>query len=266
MTMLIMRDSAPFSEFDVLLKKLLIMNHPVKKSFIKPGLRVAELVYDNPALLLLMENLEMDFLLHDHTVSQICHSSGINEKLFVMLGNLYNGHLPVRDEVFGILPSELLPVIDFLKQCHNYYKEEQYPAIKALIVELNQHNRRPELRMVEQFFNGYFEEVLEHLNYEDEIAFPYLRKLLEGSPAGEKGSRFSVQEYRDHHTDIETKLSDLKALLLQHIEVEGDRPIRRRLLMRLAELESDLVIHSLIEEQILIPFVEHIEKGGGHEN
>ncbi len=241
------------------------MNQPEKRSIIRPSHRMAELVYENPALLLLMENLEIDFLLHEYTVSHICQTSGINEKLFIMLGNLYNGHLPPEEELHAILPSELLPVVDFLKRCHNYYKEEQYPAIKALIGELNLRNRRPEIRMVEQFFNDYFEEVLEHLDYEDEVAFPYLRSLLEGSVSGMQQSRFSVQEYRDHHTDIETKLSDLKALLLQHIEVEDDRRIRRRLLMQLAELEADLVIHSLIEEQILIPFVEKLEKGGAHE-
>jgi regulator of cell morphogenesis and NO signaling len=239
------------------------MNYPDKRSIIKPGHRMAELIYANPSLLLLLENLEIDFLLHDYTVSQVCRTSGIDEKLFILLGNLYNGHLPSQEAVFSINPVSLLPVINFLKRCHDYYKEEQYPAIKELIEELNHHNQRPELRMVEQFFKGYFEEVLEHLDYEDEIAFPYLRSLLEGSSQSGQSNRFSVQEYRDHHSDIETKLSDLKALLLQHIEVENDRRIRRRLLMQLAELESDLVIHSLIEEQILIPFVEQIEKGEG---
>jgi regulator of cell morphogenesis and NO signaling len=238
------------------------MNHPVKKSFIKPGLRMAELVYDNPALLLLMENLKMDFLLHDNTVSQMCRANGINEKLFIMLGNLYNGHLPTQREVLQTESSDLVLVIDYLKRCHDYYKEEQYPLISGLIRELNKYNSRPEIRLVEEFFNGYFEEVLEHLNYEDEVAFPYLQGLLERPQSDVSETRFSVQDYRDHHTDIESKLSDLKALLLQHIEVEEDRRVRRRLLMTLADLEQDLVIHSLIEEQILIPFVENIEKGG----
>jgi regulator of cell morphogenesis and NO signaling len=182
-----------------------------------------------------------------------------------MLGNIYNGHHPAEEERAAITGEDIPVVIEYLKRCHRYYKEEQYPAISSLIKELQNHNDAPEIRLVEEFFTGYFGEVLEHLDYEDEVAFPYICRLLQGVAGKGSAEKFCVQEYRDHHTDIESKLSDLKALLLQHIEVKGDRKARRRLLMALAELENDLVIHSLIEEQILIPVVESIERSRSDE-
>lgn len=236
------------------------MSHPEKKTLIKREMRMADLVFNNPALLLLMENLEMDFLLHDYSVATLCEQNEISEAIFIMLGNIYNGHYPAETDVQSISRKDLLLVIEFLKRCHRYYKEEQYPAISNLISELQMHNKRPEIRLAEKFFAGYFDEVLEHLDYEDEIAFPYICRLLDDNSRNEVDEIFSVKDYREHHTDIESKLSDLKALLLQHIEVENDRKVRRRLLMALAELENDLVIHSLIEEQILIPVVESIER------
>ena len=77
-------------------------------------------------------------------------------------------------------------------------------------------------------------------------------------------SAFSVNEYREHHTDIETKLTDLKNLLLRHITIKDDLTIRRKFLYSLFELESDLQIHSQVEELILLPLVESIENGKHH--
>jgi len=49
-------------------------------------------------------------------------------------------------------------------------------------------------------------------------------------------------------------------LLLKHVSIENNLPIKRKLLFALFELEYDLYIHSLIEETILIPFGYQTEK------
>jgi len=111
--------------------------------------------------------------------------------------------------------------------------------------------------MIEKFFTDYFEEVLEHLRYEDEIAFPYFYNLKDKKGFVKK--TFSAKEYRNHHADIETKLTDLKNLFLQHIKIKSDLNIKRKFLNTLFGLEFDLKIHSIIEEKVLIPLIEKIE-------
>jgi regulator of cell morphogenesis and NO signaling len=115
--------------------------------------------------------------------------------------------------------------------------------------------------MIEKFFADYFREVSEHLDYEEGIAFPYFRSLLQSKTTSPEptGSKFSGTEYLEHHTDIESKLADLKNLLLRHISLKSDPVNRRKLLFSLIELEYVLNIHSLIEETILIPLVIHRE-------
>ena len=71
---------------------------------------------------------------------------------------------------------------------------------------------------------------------------------------------YSVTEYREHHNDIEEKLTDLNNLLIKYIPQQNDQQIRRQLLLSLFELEYDLNIHSRIEETILIPMVEKMEQ------
>jgi regulator of cell morphogenesis and NO signaling len=110
-----------------------------------------------------------------------------------------------------------------------------------------------ELKLIEKFFNEYFTEVKEHLDYEDDIAFPYFIKLLNENSTDDALELYSSKEYGEHHTDIELKLHDLKNLLLKYVKIDNDLNLRRKLFLALYELEYDLYIHSLIEETILIP-------------
>lgn len=103
-------------------------------------------------------------------------------------------------------------------------------------------------------------EVREHLDYEDEVAFPYFITLLDSNKQNNDQEVYSSGEYSEHHTDIELKLKDLKNLLLKYIKIDNDLDLRRKLFMSLYELEFDLYIHSLIEETILIPSGMDIER------
>lgn len=231
--------------------------YQTKKTYIQPNMLMADLIFENPSLLLLMEHFEIDFIVHDKTVSQICNENNINTNVFISFCNLFNGFNLVSLENYQ--STDILSIIKFLKNCHYYYKKEKYPEILSLIKDLYTLNNSDEIKLVEKFFIEYFNEVSEHLNYEDEIAFPYFCEVANASLSGKKSKEFSVKEYRDHHTDIETKLSELRNLLLKHISIKNDRIIRRKLLFSLFELEFDLNIHSLIEEKILIPLINKIE-------
>jgi regulator of cell morphogenesis and NO signaling len=122
--------------------------------------------------------------------------------------------------------------------------------------------------MIGTFFDKYFREVTEHLDYENEVVFPYVLSLnekLAGKASGNETDSYSVTEYREHHDDIEEKLADLKSLLIKYMPQKDDQQIRRQLLLCLFELEYDLKIHSMIEESLLIPVVEEMERLAGGE-
>lgn len=146
----------------------------------------------------------------------------------------------------------------FLKKSHSFYIEDKYPELKYYLEKIKNVHSSRDFQLIEQFFNDYFEEVLEHLKYEDEIAFPYFY-CLERKDNNVLLKSFSVKEYRNHHTDIETKLTDLKNLFLKHIKIKSDLNIKRKFLNTLFGLEFDLKIHSVIEEKVLIPLIERIE-------
>lgn len=230
------------------------------KTFIKPDTKMSELINENYSLLLLLEHLQIDFSVYDKTVARLCIENSIDISVFIIIGNLYNGFYPSKEEINSI--KDISVIIKFLKNSHNYYKNDKYPEIQSYINKLHEKQNTDDIVLIEKFFKIYFNEVVEHLNYEDTIAFPYFCHLIDSdSDADNNKSNFSVNEYREHHSDIETKLTDLKNLLLKHNVIKNDLAIKRKFLYSLFELENDLKIHSSIEEMILLPLIEHVEKG-----
>jgi regulator of cell morphogenesis and NO signaling len=229
-----------------------------KRTFIKPEMKLTDLFFENPMLLLMMEHFDIDYVTHEKTVEQVCAQNNISPHVFVAFANLYNGFHYSDDDAFS--NNDMLTMIAFLLNSHQYYKNEKYPEIRTLIDRLYLKNETAEIKMVGKFFDEYFEEVTEHLDYEDQIAFPHFSGLINQPEGRDIQTAFSANEYLDHHTDIETKLTELKNLLLRYISIKSDRALRRQLLFSLFELEYDLTIHSTIEESILIPLIKKLEK------
>ncbi len=226
------------------------------KTYITSDMKVVDLINENSKLLLLLEHFEIDFAVKDKSVAQLCADNKIEPAVFLVFGNLYNGFFPDKNEINAL--EDISTIIRFLKNSHRFYKHDKYPELKSFLVQLHERQNSEDILLVEKFFNDYFEEVLEHLDYEESIVFPYICRLIEDGKF-ELKNNFSANEYREHHTDIETKLTDLKNLLLKHISLKDDFSLRRKFLFSLFELEFDLNVHSLIEDKILLPLVGKIE-------
>lgn len=215
-----------------------------------------DLINENYSLLLLLQHFNIDFAVNNKTVEELCHENKISLPAFIIIGNMYNGFYPEEKDVSQI--NHISSVLTFLKNSHKFYIEDKYPELKLYIEKLRQKQSGKDFQLIESFFNDYFDEVLEHLKYEEKTAFPYFLSLFDNTEKV-KSNTFSANEYRHHHTDIETKLTDLKNLFLKHIKIKNNANLKRKFLNTLFELEFDLTIHSIIEEKILIPMAEKIE-------
>jgi regulator of cell morphogenesis and NO signaling len=230
--------------------------YKTQKSYITKDKKMLDLINENYSLLLCLQHFDIDFSVDNSTVEQLCVENKINLNAFIVIANLYNGFFPVDDEINKI--DNIKPILHFLKKSHSFYIEDKYPELKYYLEKIKNVHTSRDFQLIEQFFNDYFEEVLEHLKYEDDIAFPYFFSLERKDKITQSKS-FSAKEYRNHHTDIETKLTDLKNLFLKHIKIKSDLNVKRKFLNTLFGLEFDLKIHSVIEEKVLIPLIERIE-------
>ncbi len=234
---------------------------------VSPENKISDLVLINPYLGLMLEHFNINFPYKEKTIKQICIEYKISVDFFIQITKLYCG---IFNEISYKITFEDIPVvISFLKKDHQYFSEEIYPSILDLIHQMKNVSNQEEIILVEKFFHEYFEEVLEHLKYENDIVFPYVIKLFnkwKGNVIEENNNEYSVSEYQEHHSDIEEKLSDLKNLLIKYLPEKGEQSLRRKLIILLYELESDLNIHSRIEDQILIPIVNRLEEYVKREN
>lgn len=226
------------------------------KTYLSPEQKLSGLIHENPGMLLLLEHLGIDFVVGDLSVSRLCEREGISLPLFMLLGNLYNG---LSSTNLSVSRDDIPVIIRFLRSSHQYYKTDKYPEIIGYIRQLQEQTASHEVKLIESFFLDYFNEVLEHLDYEESTAFPYFLSFTPNSNPT-TNSNFSANEYREHHSDIETKLTDLKTLLLKHIRIPNQLSLRRKLLNSLFELESDLHVHAMVEENILMPLISELER------
>jgi regulator of cell morphogenesis and NO signaling len=222
--------------------------------------KISDVIFNNPYLVLMLEHFGIAVPLHEKTVAEICIENSINIELFLTFANLYNGVQYNFTNAFSHI--EIQTIVNYLRNSHKYYSEEIYPNILSIIKQMSNANNHKEMALVEKFFDEYFNEVTEHLNYENEIVFPYILTLYDrivNHKTPFNPHKYSVTEYKEHHNDIEEKLNDLKNLLIKYLPQKNDQLLRRKLLFSLFELEYDLNIHSQIEDFLLIPLVSKME-------
>ena len=232
------------------------MNNTHHRSFVTQNSIVFDIIRENNDILLMLEHFDIDFSAGNKTVLDICTEYNIHIEAFLSIANLYNGYFPNRNTT---LPVESLnSIVIFLKNSHLFYLKDKYPELIGYIKTLKEDKNcnAKNIYLVEKFFTDYYNEVKEHLRYEDEIAFPFFLNLLNNDNSN---NDFSSKTYSDHHSDIETKLEDLKNLLINDMDLGNNLSVKRRFYNSLSDLERDLMLHSIIEEILLTPSIERLE-------
>ena len=114
---------------------------------------------------------------------------------------------------------------------------------------------------INRFFAEYKKEVANHFCYEEFTVFPYINSLA--SKTIDK--QFSIHEFESNHSNIEDKLGDLMSILIKYLPAEIFPKERIEISLDIMDLSSDLRCHTIVEERVLVPFVELLEKQC-HEN
>lgn len=218
------------------------------------NMKMADVLLQNHFLLLVLERFEINLGLQDKTISEVCNENNVNHNVFFAIANLHKDINSLTSVNFN--DEDIVGIIAYLKKSHEYYITETLPEISQKIKTLCENHNELVFILIERFFSEYKNEVNNHLKYEEKIVYPYSLSLLILNNYPDK---YSIAEYKYHHDDIETKLDDLKNLLIKHLPEKNDQKFRRTILFDLFRFEKDLKIHTVIEEKILIPYIENIE-------
>lgn len=225
-----------------------------KHEIINGKTKMSKLLFRHHQLILALERFGIKLGVKEKTIEEVCNDFNISSNVFLLVANLYN-NISHKYE-FNFSTSDIRQIVNYLTNSHSYYSKEVFPEIIQNIHLMCASSNKPELLMVEKFFNEYKNEVDNHFDYENNTVFPYIMHLIDDK----KEEGYSVIEYREHHDDIQEKLDDLKRLLIEHLPQDANNSLRRKILFALFELDFDLQVHSKIENEILIPQVEKLEK------
>ncbi len=204
-----------------------------------------------------------------HPLEVVCNTRGIDIK--VLIRELYAAANTVQ--LHNSLPFNEWSIdflADYIVHVHHHYLKSQLPEIKDTLLEFTEEHRNnysylPEL---ERIFLRLYNEMLPHLQAEEEIIFPYIRRISHAYNNQESyGSllvrtlRKPVEEMMNHeHAMVLRWLDKMRELTGDYSSPAGASTNHQVMLFKLKELDNDLVQHMHLENNILFPRAIEMEK------
>ena len=212
--------------------------------------RIRDIIEDNGLLLLVLNRFNIPFGFGNGTIQTVCADNNIDCSTFLAVSNL------ISKRAFSGFPIHLPTLVGYLKEAHSYILDFSLPGIKGILVQGVQHPQLTDVALyIIKFFDDYMEEVRKHMTFENEVVFPYIERLENGIC----NSDFRIKDFATKHNSMASKLTELKDLFLQHYPIPNTC-ILNQALFRIMACGEDLISHCEIENRLLVPAVEALEK------
>ncbi len=220
----------------------------------KKSMKMSDLIDADYRLLLLLNRLTIHLGFGEKSVDTVCKENGFDTDCFLFLANYQSNKSILNiEEAFSVLP--LTPFLQYLKSSHSYFLEKRLPNIRRKLELVFTASEKKLQDVVLNFFDNYTKEVSEHMLYEDQVVFPYIHSLLNGT----RDKKYSIHTVEERHNDIEGKMNDLKQILLKYVPGTIDQMLMVNILTELYMSEEELEAHTFIEDSLVIPKVKEIE-------
>ena len=224
---------------------------------LSPGMKMADLMNRDFTLSGVLERVGLSFGFGDESVDEVCSRAGVNTDTFLLICNVYlsEGYSPSREVLENV---DLRDVLRYLRLSHTYYEGTAVKSLSMALDTLMEPCGDTHKMIISRFFSDYTKELSKHFEFEETVVFPYVEAMLDHS----EGDDFSIGQYEEHHSDVQEKLDDLKKLIMTYLPQECDQRLIHAALSEIFTLETDLHKHTIIEDSILIPAVNHLEDIG----
>ncbi|HDR89887.1 MAG TPA: hypothetical protein ENN63_09725 [Bacteroidetes bacterium] len=229
--------------------------------------KMADLIHLNHKLLPVIGRFGISLGFGDSTVNEICRKKGIETAFFLEVVNAF--HDPDYYPQENLRQFSLQLIVDYLRNTHRFYLDKKIPEIEEMIEAMIRdcYPGKEHIDLIKVFFGNYRKELIAHIEREEETVFPYAlmveEAFLKGSLTGEQREQIrkrSMKDYQEEHDDIEEKLYDLKNIIIKYLPQPQDVSGCTHILYELFYLEQDINDHSRIEDKVLAPKVEQMEK------
>ncbi|NOR88529.1 MAG: hypothetical protein GQ527_13065 [Bacteroidales bacterium] len=235
--------------------------------FITKEMKMADAIHYNYLLLPVINRLGIQLGFGDQNIEQVCEQEKVDLELFLVIINAFLDH--DINKTLKIQTISVDKVISYLKATHQYYIERMIPEIENRINALIQHSDidQKQFLLVKNFFEEYKNEFYTHIKLEEKTIYPYVVDVYNAFHSSKLNDSLAyrikscpIDAYAQEHSDIESKLFDLKNILIKYLPQKSDSYLRNSVLIALFKLENDLNDHSRIENMVLVPLISNMEK------
>lgn len=215
--------------------------------------KLADTITAHPTLIQLLPRFNISLGFGNKSIKSVCDSFGVPVNLFLTVCKIY-AFDSFRPSIDDISKTDTSHLISYLKKSHVHYFDNRIPHIEKHLKKITEQIDGKQGSILMSFFLQYKKEVREHFDYEENNIFPLIKKLQEGE---QQQDRFDG--YAETHTNIEDSLDDLIQIVFKYLpgNVEHDNTIG--MVFDILQLAEDLKKHALIEERIIMPFIEYLE-------
>jgi len=225
------------------------------KQLFTKKMKLADMISVNHYLVFTLPRLGIPLGFGDKSVAEVCAKYNVPVDFFLLVCNVYtfDSYVPEKSDVVVADMRMLLP---YLQASHNTYLREKLPHIEEHLSRIADKAGTKYGMMLRRFFEEYKNEVHEHFTYEEQVVFPYIESLNQGDP----NKAYHIKDYEKAHSNIEDKLNDLLQIIFKYLPGDISPDDSVEVVFDIFQLSSDLNKHSLIEEKILVPYVEFLER------
>lgn len=234
---------------------------------IKKNMKMADVIQLNYMLIPVIHRFGIKLGFGDKTISDICEENEVDLNFFLQLVNAYHDkdYFP-KEELQSISARN---IVNYLKMTHSSYLNEKLLEIEQKITALQTKDSEDQkyILLIRNFFEGYKNELTEHIMHEENVVFPYIlavEEIIKTENINEKNKKiyesFSIEEYQKGHDNVEEKLMDLKTIMIKYLTPPVNSTLYHTIIQDLFRLEEDLNYHSRIEDKVLTPKVILMEK------
>lgn len=148
-------------------------------------------------------------------------------------------------------------LLDYLRKTHEMYVTRMLPRMEMTVQSVQQaFPEHPVVSILNHFYQHFQNELMEHIELEENRLFPYAEALYDGKFRG----GYSVKEFtRQHNHNIEDQVEHVMHLIANEFPAISASFAYRSFKHLLDEFRADLDVHHLIEEQVFLMKIKNLE-------
>lgn len=212
--------------------------------------KMSDLICENYPMLLVMSRFGIALGFGEQTIGEVCRNNGVDTNTFLTVVNmLISDGKPDK----SALAVSVQSLISYLRKSHVYFLDFRLPAIRRSLQEAIVFDRNDVELAIMRYYDEYVDEVRKHMQYEEDVVFPYVSALLDGVHRD-----YRIETFRKQHDQIDAKLSELKDIIIKYVPARSSNELNS-VLYDIFTCASDLESHNKVEDDLFIPVITALE-------